>query len=103
MNQEEKKLREYIRKKISKTIREQEEKEFKLRQVIRGILREGDISDVHPHRSTAINTLEDVLKKEQENLLSQKSILSDKQFKEKEKMTNKEFTVLAQDISRNFI
>lgn len=63
MNQEEKKLREYIRKKISKTIREQEEKEFKLRQVIRGILREGDISDVHPHRSTAINTLEDVLKK----------------------------------------
>ena len=26
-------------------------------------MKEGDISDVHPHRSTAINTLEDVLKK----------------------------------------
>lgn len=63
MNKEEKTLREYIRKKISNMIREQEEKEFQLRQIIRGILREGDISDVHPHRSTAINTLEDVLKK----------------------------------------
>ena len=63
MNQEEKKLREYIRKKISKTINEQEKKEYRLRQVIRKLLREGDISDVHPHRSTAINTLEDVLKK----------------------------------------
>ena len=63
MNKEEQVLREYIRKKISKTIREQEEKEFQLRQVIRKLLREGDISDVHPHRSTAINTLEDVLKK----------------------------------------
>jgi len=63
MNQEEKVLRQYVRKKISKMIREQEEKEFQLRQVIRKLLREGDISDVHPHRSTAINTLEDVLKK----------------------------------------
>ena len=63
MNKEEQALREYIRKKISKTIREQEEKESQLRQVIRKLLREGDISDVHPHRSTAINTLEDVLKK----------------------------------------
>ena len=63
MNKEEQALREYIRKKISKTIREQEEKEFQLRQIIRKLLREGDISDVHPHRSTAINTLEDVLKK----------------------------------------
>ena len=63
MNQEEKILRQYVRKKISKMIREQEEKEFQLRQVIRKLLREGDISDVHPHRSTAINTLEDVLKK----------------------------------------
>ena len=49
MNQEEKKIREYIRKKITKNIR--------------SLLKEGDISDVHPHRSTAINTLEDVLKK----------------------------------------
>ena len=63
MNQEEKILRQYVRKKISKMIREQEEKEFQLRTVIRKLLREGDISDVHPHRSTAINTLEDVLKK----------------------------------------
>mgnify|MGYP003134831641 CR=1 FL=1 len=63
MNQEEKILRQYVRKKISKMIREQEEKEFQLRTIIRKLLREGDISDVHPHRSTAINTLEDVLKK----------------------------------------
>jgi len=63
MNQEEKILREYIRKKISRTIQEGEKKEFQLRLAIRKILREGDISDVHPHRSTAINTLEDVLKK----------------------------------------
>ena len=63
MNQEEKILRQYVRKKISKMIREQEEKEFELRTIIRKLLREGDISDVHPHRSTAINTLEDVLKK----------------------------------------
>lgn len=63
MTEEEKVLREYVRKKITKIIREQEEKEFQLRQVIRKLLREGDISDVHPHRSTAINTLEDVLKK----------------------------------------
>lgn len=63
MNHEEKVLRQYVRKKISKIIREQEEKEFQLRNIIRKLLREGDISDVHPHRSTAINTLEDVLKK----------------------------------------
>ena len=63
MNLEEKKLRQYIRQKIAKTLHEQEEKEFQLRKVIRQILKEGDISDIHPHRSTAINTLEDVLKK----------------------------------------
>jgi len=63
MNPEEKTLREYIRKKIVKTLREQEEREYQLRKVIRQILKEGDISDIHPHRSTAINTLEDVLKK----------------------------------------
>ena len=63
MNHEEKILREYVRKKISRLIHEQEEKEFQLRKVIRNLLREGDISDIHPHRSTAINTLEDVLKK----------------------------------------
>ena len=63
MNAEEKMLREYIRKKIAKTLYEQEKNEYKLRKIIRKLLREGDISDIHPHRSTAINTLEDVLKK----------------------------------------
>ena len=63
MTEEEKVLREYIRKKICKTLAENERQEFKLRQIIRKMLTEGDISDVHPHRSTAINTLEDVLKK----------------------------------------
>jgi len=63
MNKEEKMLREYIRKKLFKKLFEQERQEFQLRKVIRKLLQEGDISDVHPHRSTAINTLEDVLKK----------------------------------------
>ena len=63
MNQEEKLLRNYIRKKISSVLAEQERQEFQLRKVVRSILKEGDISDLHPHRSTAINTLEDVLKK----------------------------------------
>jgi len=63
MNLEEQKLRQYVRQKIAKTLRAQEEKEYQLRQVIRKILKEGDVSDIHPHRSTAINTLEDVLKK----------------------------------------
>ena len=63
MNQEERILREYIRKKISRVLEEQQREEFQLRQVIRQLLKEGDLSDLHPHRSTAINTLEDVLKK----------------------------------------
>ena len=63
MNKEEKALREYIRKKIFKVMNEQRKSEFELRKVIRKLLKEGDISDIHPHRSTAINTLEDVLKK----------------------------------------
>jgi hypothetical protein len=63
MSPEEQALREYIRKKILKNLKEQEEKEYQLRTVVRRLLREGDISDIHPHRSTAINTLEDVLKK----------------------------------------
>jgi hypothetical protein len=29
--------------------------------------------------------------------------MADMQFKEKEKMTNEEFTILAEEISRNFI
>ena len=63
MNNEEKLIRSYIRKKILNMVSEQERKEFELRKVIRRLLKEGDISDIHPHRSTAINTLEDVLKK----------------------------------------
>ena len=42
-----------------KTLNEEET----LRKIIRKYINEGDISDVHPHRSTGINTLEDVLKK----------------------------------------
>ena len=55
----EKALRLVIRKKIM----EQYNQELPLRKVIRKLLSEGDISDVHPHRSTGINMLEDVLKK----------------------------------------
>jgi hypothetical protein len=63
MDKVEKLLREHIRKKIYNMRLQQERDEQKLREVIRKLLREGDISDIHPHRSTAINTLEDVLKK----------------------------------------
>ena len=63
MDKVEKLLREHIRKKISNMRLQQERDEQRLREVIRKLLREGDISDIHPHRSTAINTLEDVLKK----------------------------------------
>ena len=60
-------LREYIRNKIKSKLNEDQNKVLReekvLRQVIRKLIREGDISDVHPHRSTGINTLEDVLKK----------------------------------------
>tara|TARA_R100001082_G_scaffold69516_3_gene39454 strand:+ start:222 stop:1175 length:954 start_codon:yes stop_codon:yes gene_type:complete len=63
----EKLLREYIRNKIKFKLNEEQNKmlreEKALRQVIRKLIAEGDISDVHPHRSTGINTLEDVLKK----------------------------------------
>ena len=63
MDKEEKLLREHIRKKLISKRAKLIKEEMKLRSVIRKLLREGDISDVHPHRSTAINTLEDVLKK----------------------------------------
>ena len=63
----EQKLRSYIRNKIQNNINEQKQKqlneEVMLRQVIRSLLKESDISDVHPHRSTGINVLEDLLKK----------------------------------------
>ena len=63
----ERKLRQYIRNKIQSITTDKKsgtlKEEIVLRQIIRQILKEGDISDVHPHRSTGINTLEDVLKK----------------------------------------
>ena len=70
MHKNEKLIREYIRMKIGNNLKEHKEKqsllfkeELRLRKAIRGILKEGDISDMHPHRSTGINVLEDVLKK----------------------------------------
>ena len=63
----ERKIREYIRAKVKKVILEKKEtkrqEERALRNVIRQLLKEGDISDIHPHRSTGINILEDLLKK----------------------------------------
>jgi len=60
-------VREYIRKKIKSMLHENNKQQFleeqRLRNVIRVLLKEGDISDMHPHRSTGINVLEDVLKK----------------------------------------
>lgn len=56
-------LRKTIRSKIKKIFSEQRKQENVLRKVIRKLIKEGDISDIHPHRSTAINILEDVLKK----------------------------------------
>ena len=60
-------LRKYVRKKIKSLIQETKkqeiQEELRLRKAIRQLLREGDISDMHPHRSTGINVLEDVLKK----------------------------------------
>ncbi len=61
------KLRKYIRNKILESIKQEDaaEKlhELALRKFIRQMIAEGDVSDVHPHRSTGINVLEDVLKK----------------------------------------
>ena len=63
----EQKLRSYIRNKINDSYKRQKtqqlNEEARLREVIRSILKESDISDIHPHRSTGINVLEDLLKK----------------------------------------
>mgnify|MGYP007063418166 CR=1 FL=1 len=56
-------LREHIRNKLKKQIVETRKQEKGLRLLIRSLLKEGDLSDTHPNRSTGINTLEDVLKK----------------------------------------
>lgn len=60
---EEQTFRKFIRMKLKKALSETKNKENGLRLVIRQLLKEGDLSDTHPHRSTGINTLEDVLKK----------------------------------------
>ena len=69
-NKQEKLIREYVGMKIGETLNENKQQqknilieEGRLRKVIRQILKEGDVSDMHPHRSTGINILEDVLKK----------------------------------------
>lgn len=60
-------VRKYVRSKITKILKENKKREalqeLRLRKMIRKLLMEGDISDMHPHRSTGINVLEDVLKK----------------------------------------
>jgi len=56
-------IRKYIRFKINEAKKQQIAEEVRLRKVIRQLLTEADISDMHPHRSTGINVLEDVLKK----------------------------------------
>ena len=63
-------IRKYIQKRIieikmqqAKIIQERREEEKELRKIIRQLLKEADVSDVHPHRSTAINVLEELLKK----------------------------------------
>ena len=63
----EQKLRSYIREKIKKTLNkhstQQLNEEAALRKIIRSVIAEADVSDIHPHRSTGINVLEDLLKK----------------------------------------
>ena len=63
MTEDEKTLREHIRRKLKKELFEKRNQENELRSIIRSLLKEGDLSDTHPNRSTGINTLEDVLKK----------------------------------------
>tara|TARA_Y100001963_G_C6781077_1_gene449900 strand:+ start:272 stop:1042 length:771 start_codon:yes stop_codon:yes gene_type:complete len=55
-------LRRIIREKILEVFKKPNHEQI-LREAIRKMLTEGDLSDIHPHRSTGINTLEDVLKK----------------------------------------
>ena len=62
----EQKLRSYIREKIESNLKEHKQQilneEAVLRSIIRSIISEADVSDIHPHRSTGINVLEDLLK-----------------------------------------
>ena len=73
-------LRQHIRKKIQENLAREKQQEFALRKLIRTMLMEGDVSDVHPHRSTGINVLEDVLKKSIPTLRADyKRLTTDKQ------------------------
>ena len=60
-------LRRHIREKIKSALQEHKRKQIneekKLRTIIRQLITEADVSDMHPNRSTGINTLEDLLKK----------------------------------------
>ena len=64
---QEQRLRRVIREKLKQMLSQENERlleEQRLRKIIRHkLLTEGDVSDMHPHRSTGINVLEDVLKK----------------------------------------
>ena len=64
---QEQRLRRVIREKLKQMLSQENEQlleEQRLRKIIRHkLLTEGDVSDMHPHRSTGINVLEDVLKK----------------------------------------
>ena len=55
-------IRKYIRNRIQETIKKKSLAENTIRSIVRKIILEAD-SDVAPHESTGINTLEDVLKK----------------------------------------
>ena len=60
------KVRSFLKGELNKEkrlISEQKKNENALRLFVRQMLKEGDLSDTHPNRSTGINTLEDVLKK----------------------------------------
>ena len=73
-------LRQHMRKKIQENLAREKQQEFALRKLIRTMLMEGDVSDVHPHRSTGINVLEDVLKKSIPTLRADyKRLTTDKQ------------------------
>ena len=56
-------IRNEIRQNLTNLKTQQLNEEMHLRKVIRTLLKESDISDIHPHRSTGINVLEDLLKK----------------------------------------
>tara|TARA_R110002074_G_scaffold240351_1_gene412035 strand:- start:288 stop:1124 length:837 start_codon:yes stop_codon:yes gene_type:complete len=83
-------VREFIRKNLPSVIarakkskNNQLNEEKQLREIVRHMLLERDISDTYPHASTGINTLEDVLKKMITTLRSDyKRLTTDKEQRE---------------------